>query len=340
MFCSVSVIRCAPENLEAYLDLRRREIDPGMAAAAGFVRRTLLRSRDTADELLLIVHWASHEHALAYRRGGHADLRRQALALLKDRSRPAITSCSAATAERPREGTRRCRRAGGVCRRGALRLHLVPRAPIHPEVPRRRPARERRRRRPADYRAGRPPDRGAGRSSGSPGGATSTSTVAGGSGPRSRAGNGSGRASDDSGDRSLDLLACPLHRCSRRRAREPRAPPSSPGPPAVRSPTTPRAVGPGPSGSGCVGSGRAGDPVSSSCSLRRFWRGTAEASTSTGGGRPGRTRSAARGSTPRFCHLIRRLARENLTWGRRRTHAKLALVGYAESAWHGRRAKR
>jgi len=85
MFCSVSVIRCAPENLEAYLDLRRREIDPGMAAAAGFVRRTLLRSRDTADELLLIVHWASHEHALAYRRGAvHEDLRRQALALLKE----------------------------------------------------------------------------------------------------------------------------------------------------------------------------------------------------------------------------------------------------------------
>jgi len=85
MFCSVSVIRCAPENLEAYLDLRRREIDPGMAAAAGFVPRTLLRSRDTADELLLIVHWASHEHALAYRRGAvHEDLRRQALALLKE----------------------------------------------------------------------------------------------------------------------------------------------------------------------------------------------------------------------------------------------------------------
>ena len=54
-------------------------------AAAGFVRRTLLRSRDTADELLLIVHWASHEHALAYRRGAvHEDLRRQALALLKE----------------------------------------------------------------------------------------------------------------------------------------------------------------------------------------------------------------------------------------------------------------
>lgn len=84
MFCSVSVIRCAAENLEAYLDLRRREIDPRMAAAPGFVRRTLLRSRDAADELLLIVHWASHEHALAYRRGAvHEDLRRQALALLE-----------------------------------------------------------------------------------------------------------------------------------------------------------------------------------------------------------------------------------------------------------------
>jgi quinol monooxygenase YgiN len=85
MFCSVSVIRCAPESLDAYLDLRRREIDPRMAAAPGFMRRTVLRSLDSEDELLLIVHWASREDALAYRRGTvHADLRRQALALLKE----------------------------------------------------------------------------------------------------------------------------------------------------------------------------------------------------------------------------------------------------------------
>ena len=85
MFCSVSVIRCAPEALEAYLDLRRREIDPRMAAAPGFVRRTLLRSLEAEDEFLLIVYWQSREHALAYRRGGvHDDLRRQALAILKE----------------------------------------------------------------------------------------------------------------------------------------------------------------------------------------------------------------------------------------------------------------
>jgi heme-degrading monooxygenase HmoA len=85
VFCSISVIRCAPESLEAYLALRRREIDPRMAAAPGFVRRTLLRSLDADDELLLLVHWASRADALAYRRGAvHADLRRQALALLKE----------------------------------------------------------------------------------------------------------------------------------------------------------------------------------------------------------------------------------------------------------------
>jgi heme-degrading monooxygenase HmoA len=85
MFCSVSVIRCAPENLPAYQDLRRREIDPRMAAAPGFVRRTLLQSLETHDELVLIVYWQSREHALAYRRGAvHEDLRRQALALLEE----------------------------------------------------------------------------------------------------------------------------------------------------------------------------------------------------------------------------------------------------------------
>jgi quinol monooxygenase YgiN len=84
VFCSVSVIRCAPANLEAYLDLRRREVDPRMAAAPGFVRRTLLQSRQPESELLLIVHWRSYEDALAYRRGAvHDDLRRQALALLE-----------------------------------------------------------------------------------------------------------------------------------------------------------------------------------------------------------------------------------------------------------------
>jgi heme-degrading monooxygenase HmoA len=84
MFCSVSVIRCAPANLEAYLDLRRREIDPRMAAAPGFVRRTLLKSRQTENELLLIVHWRSYEDAVAYRKGAvHEELRRQAMDLLE-----------------------------------------------------------------------------------------------------------------------------------------------------------------------------------------------------------------------------------------------------------------
>ncbi len=85
MFVSMSVIRCAPEMREAYLELRQREIDPRMASAPGFLRRTLLRSLDTEDELMLIVHWSSREHALAYRRSAvHDDLRRQALALLKE----------------------------------------------------------------------------------------------------------------------------------------------------------------------------------------------------------------------------------------------------------------
>jgi heme-degrading monooxygenase HmoA len=56
-----------------------------MASASGFLRRTLLRSLETEDELVLIVYWESREHALAYRRGVvHDDLRRQALALLKE----------------------------------------------------------------------------------------------------------------------------------------------------------------------------------------------------------------------------------------------------------------
>jgi heme-degrading monooxygenase HmoA len=85
MFASVSVIRCAPEVRDEYLDLRRREIDPRMAAAPGFLRRSLLRSLDAEDEMVLIVYWESREHALAYRRGAvHDDLRRQALALLKE----------------------------------------------------------------------------------------------------------------------------------------------------------------------------------------------------------------------------------------------------------------
>src|SRR5262245_21296605 len=53
---------------------------------------------------------------------------------------------------------------------------------------------------------------------------------------------------DDSGDRSMDLPARPLHRGCRRDSREPRAAPSTPGAPAVRWPTTPGVGGPGPLG--------------------------------------------------------------------------------------------
>jgi heme-degrading monooxygenase HmoA len=85
MFASMSVIRCAPDRQEAYLALRRREIDPKMAAAPGFLRRTLFRSLEAADELVLVVYWESREHALAYRKGAvHEDLRRQALELLSE----------------------------------------------------------------------------------------------------------------------------------------------------------------------------------------------------------------------------------------------------------------
>ena len=61
--------------------------------------------------------------------------------------------------------------------------------------------------------------------------------------------------SDATRHRSLDLPACPLHRGCRRRAREPGAPPSTPGPPAVRPPTTPLAMGPGPLGLAVPGLG-------------------------------------------------------------------------------------
>jgi heme-degrading monooxygenase HmoA len=85
MFASISIIRCTPDRQDAYLDLRRREIDPRMAGAPGFVRRTLFRSLDSVDELVLVVYWRSRDHAQAYRKGAvHDDLRRQALELLSE----------------------------------------------------------------------------------------------------------------------------------------------------------------------------------------------------------------------------------------------------------------
>src|SRR5215831_5687392 len=49
-------------------------------------------------------------------------------------------------------------------------------------------------------------------------------------------------------DRCLDLPPCLAPRLGGHRPREPRAPPSTPGPPALRSPTTPHAAGPRPLG--------------------------------------------------------------------------------------------
>ena len=86
MFCSVSQITCPVELQPAYLDLRRSDIDPGMAAAPGFIRRTLLSSQTSADDLLLIVYWESREHAVAYRQSRvHDDLRDKTIKLIKGR---------------------------------------------------------------------------------------------------------------------------------------------------------------------------------------------------------------------------------------------------------------
>lgn len=84
MFCSFSLIKCAPENREAYLTLRREMLDPGMASAPGFVKRELFISRDTPDEIYLLVYWESDEAAQAYRKGAvHESARQKAMTLLK-----------------------------------------------------------------------------------------------------------------------------------------------------------------------------------------------------------------------------------------------------------------
>src|SRR4051812_44278296 len=84
MFCSFSLIRCAPENREAYLALRREMLDPGMASAPGFVRRELFVSKDTEDEMYLLVYWDSVEAAKNYRKGAvHESARQKAMTLLK-----------------------------------------------------------------------------------------------------------------------------------------------------------------------------------------------------------------------------------------------------------------
>ena len=55
-----------------------------MAAAPGFVRRTLFRSLEAADELVLIVYWESRTTRWRTEGAVHDDLRRQALMLLSE----------------------------------------------------------------------------------------------------------------------------------------------------------------------------------------------------------------------------------------------------------------
>jgi heme-degrading monooxygenase HmoA len=86
MFCSVSTIKCPLPLQAAYLELRRAHIDPGMASAPGFARRTLLRSQDAPDELLLVVYWKSKGHAVAYRKSRiHDNLRDRTTKLINGR---------------------------------------------------------------------------------------------------------------------------------------------------------------------------------------------------------------------------------------------------------------
>src|SRR4051794_4270881 len=84
MFCSFSLIRCAPENREEYLKLRRETLDPGMASAPGFVPREVFVRRDPEDEMYLLVYWDSDEAAQNYRKGAvHEPARQKAMQLLK-----------------------------------------------------------------------------------------------------------------------------------------------------------------------------------------------------------------------------------------------------------------
>jgi heme-degrading monooxygenase HmoA len=83
MFCSVSTIHCPVSKQQEYFELRRREIEPAMTSAKGFIRRELLVSRTNPEKYLLIVYWETTECAQAYRDSRvHDDVRLKTIALI------------------------------------------------------------------------------------------------------------------------------------------------------------------------------------------------------------------------------------------------------------------
>src|SRR6516165_4300157 len=116
--------------------------------------------------------------------------------------------------------------------------------------------------------------------------------------------------------RCLDVSPRRARRVGGHCPREPRAPPSTPGPPALRSPTPPGAAGPAPLGLAVPGLGglaiqsrhrAAGDGARvASPRLAALLALEVQAE-------PARPPEARRRASP----LIRRMARENPTWGRR-----------------------
>jgi hypothetical protein len=127
--------------------------------------------------------------------------------------------------------------------------------------------------------------------------------------------------------RSLDAPPRLAVRVDDHRPREPRAPPSTPGPPAVRGSTTPVTLGPNLLGLAVPPLGGLADH--SRHRPARHRSGVAPPrlpallalEVPSQAGWPAEARLQLR-------PLIRRMARENPTWGRRRIRAELALLGY------------